>query len=142
MPTLASWHHAEWSHLNSGMTLEDRLEMMELYLSDSPIPSTFVCIDKNKPIGSAAVIEHDMDTHKELSPWLASVFVKPEFRNQGIGSRLIQHVMQYTKQLGIDEFYLFTEDKEDFYSNLGWIPLFEETYRNVEVIVMKTIKNG
>ena len=47
--------------------------------------------------GSAAIIEHDMDTRMELSPWLASVFVAPEFRKRGIGSKLVTHVMEQAK---------------------------------------------
>ncbi|MDF7800313.1 GNAT family N-acetyltransferase [Pontiellaceae bacterium B1224] len=138
LPILASWHHAEWLHLNPEGSLEDRIEKMGLYLSDDPIPSTFIYVDQNRLIGSAAVIEHDMDTHKELSPWLASVYVHPECRNRGIGSKLVRHVMQYIHQIGFSELYLFTEDQVSFYSSLGWVSVSEETYRKADVTVMKT----
>ena len=138
LPTLASWHHAEWSHLNPEGSLEDRIKKMSVYLSDDQIPSTFIYVGQNQLIGSAAVIEHDMDTHKELSPWLASVYVKPEFRNQGIGSKLVSHIMQYINHAGFAELYLFTEDQVSFYSHLGWISVSEETYRNADVTIMKT----
>ena len=39
-----------------------------------------------------------MDTRKELSPWLASVFVAPEFRKWGIGSKLVLHVMEQARE--------------------------------------------
>lgn len=140
--TLASWHHVEWTHLNPEGTLEDRIEKMKLYLTNDPIPSTFICIYKNQLVGSAAVIEHDMDNHKELSPWLASVYVKPEFRSKGIGSKLVRHVMQFISQFNIPELYLFTEDQVRLYASLGWVSISEETYRNTDVTVMKTTIKG
>jgi GNAT superfamily N-acetyltransferase len=54
-------------------------------------------------MGSAAIIDSDMDTRPELTPWLASVFVAKEFRNQGVGSRLVEHVMEEVRKAGVKE---------------------------------------
>lgn len=115
---------------------------MGRYLSEDPIPTTFVCIHNNQPVGSAAILEQDMDTHPEFSPWLASVYVKPEFRNQGIGSALVRHVMEFAKQIGCPNLYLFTENQVRFYSRLGWVSIYEEVYRNADVTIMQANTNG
>ncbi len=39
IPTLAKWHHNEWSYLNSSLTLNERIYKMEAYLSNEIIPS-------------------------------------------------------------------------------------------------------
>jgi len=31
---------------------------------------TFVAVEDDQPVGSAALVVHDMETRKELSPWL------------------------------------------------------------------------
>lgn len=132
---LAAWHHHEWASLNPGRTLEQRIESMQSYLSDDLIPGTFIATGSNL-MGSAAIVANDMDTRPELTPWLASVFVAPAYRNQGIGSRLVTHVMQQVKAAGIARLYLFTPDRVSFYQRLGWQKLNQESYRGHSVTIM------
>lgn len=137
IPVLADWHHYEWSSLNLGQTVDQRIESMQAYLSDELIPSTFIAKGKgNDLMGSATIIECDMDTHPELTPWLASVFVAKEFRTQGVGSRLVEHVMEEARKAGIRELYLFTPDRVTFYERLGWRVLNNEEYRGHWVTIM------
>jgi N-acetylglutamate synthase-like GNAT family acetyltransferase len=132
---LADWHHKEWSSLNPGQTVDQRIESMQSYLSDDLIPSTFVARG-DQLMGSAAIIESDMDTKPELTPWLASVFVAKEFRNQGIGSHLVEHVMEEARKAGVRDLYLFTPDRVAFYERLGWRVVDHEEYRGHWVTVM------
>ena len=135
IPQLAEWHHYEWSSLNPGRTLEQRIESMQSYLDDAFVPSTFIAKDAML-VGSAAIVVSDMETKPELRPWLASVFVRPDCRNQGVGSRLVQHVMQQARMAGIQQLYLFTPNRTSFYRRLGWQTLSEEQYRGHQVTIM------
>ncbi|MBD9356322.1 GNAT family N-acetyltransferase [Methylomonas albis] len=139
IPTLAQWHQAEWAGLNPGQTLEDRIERMQAYLSNKLIPSTFICKHEGTLAGSAAIIESDMDTHLELTPWLASVYVTPAFRRQGIGAKLVKHVMSQAETAGVAKLYLFTPDQADFYQKLGWTEMEEEDYRGHRVKIMSVV---
>lgn len=136
IPKLAEWHHQQWASLNPGGSLEKRIVKMQDYLSDKLLPSTFIA-KTTELLGSAAIVENDMDTKPELTPWLASVFVAPEYRNQGIGSQLVKHVMQKAKQAGIKAIYLFTPDQTIFYQKLGWEVISTEEYREHSVTVMR-----
>lgn len=140
IPTLTIWHQQEWAHLNPGSGVEKRLEKMMAYLGAELVPSTFIA-KQTELMGSAAIVAHDMDTRPELTPWLASVFVAPEYRNNGVGSRLVQHVMQQAEQAGIGTLYLFTPDRAGFYRRLGWQVLSEEEYRGYPVTVMQARLN-
>lgn len=135
--TLAEWHHAEWAHLNPGDILEQRIERMKGYLVNDLVPSTFVCKYQGQLAGSAAIIVSDMDSRPAVTPWLASVYVSPPFRRQGMGSALVCHVMSRAKQAGISDLYLFTPDREAFYRRLGWTTIAEEDYRDCRVTVMQ-----
>ena len=137
---LAEWHHQEWSSLNPGRTLEQRIESMQSYLGDDLVPSTFIAKDATL-MGSAAIIVSDMETKPELTPWLASVFVRPDFRNRGVGGLLVQHVMQQARIAGIEQLYLFTPDRASFYRRLGWKTLSEEQYREHRVTIMSVELN-
>lgn len=136
LETLAQWHQEEWSQLNPGETLEQRIIRMQPFLNDKPIPSMYIAFDTVFS-GSAAIVENDMDNRPDLSPWLASVFVIPEYRNQGIGSALVHHVMQQAQQSSIDKLYLYTPDREAFYHKLGWRRIDTENYHGHEVSIME-----
>ena len=133
---LAQWHHNEWSYLNPGRTLAMRKERMQDYFSETLIPSTWVAESEGQLAGSAAIVASDMDTHPEYTPWLASVFVSPEFREQGIGAALVKQVMEEARKNGIETLYLYTPDKAGFYQKLGWQVLGEEHYHDHPVTIM------
>jgi N-acetylglutamate synthase-like GNAT family acetyltransferase len=133
--TLAKWHHQQWQALNPGQTLEQRLQKMQRYLAGSFIPGAYVACD-GRLLGSAAIVECDMDSRPELSPWLASVYVDFPYRREGIGSMLVQHVIEQASLQGIKRLYLFTPDQVAFYQQLGWQVLETTTYRDAEVTVM------
>ena len=135
LDTLARWHQEEWGYFKPNKTLAQRIERMQSHLLPEFIPTTFVA-SNHELLGSATIIEHDMDTRKELTPWLAGVYVAPEFRGQGIGSTLVLHVMEQARENMIERLYLFTPDREAFYARLGW-KIFEKTsYLGYAVTIM------
>ena len=136
IPVLAAWHQQEWSYFNPELTVAQRVEWMKSYLGTSLVPSTFIA-KEDELLGSAAIIEHDLETRADLSPWLASVFVAPEYRGKGVGSKLVIHVMEKAKEAGIPLLYLFTPDKEHFYQRLSWQTISKEDYQGHLVTVMQ-----
>lgn len=134
---LAQWHHAQWSYLNPERTLAQRIEEMNSHLDTALVPSTWVAVENDTAMGSASLLHDDMHTHPELSPWLASVFVAPEFRRRGIAAMLVRHVMQQARDGGIETLYLFTPDQAGLYSKLGWDVFSEETYLADTVTLMR-----
>lgn len=135
LATIAHWHHQQWGYLNPNQTLEMRMDEMRAHLLEPLVPTTFVAFDQTL-LGSAAIVVDDMDTHPELTPWLASVYVAPEFRRRGIGSKLVRHMMEQARQHGYAELYLFSPDRARFYAALGWQVLSQELYRGYPVTVM------
>ena len=141
LSTLAEWHQQQWSSLNPGETIDMRIIRMQDYLNNDFIPTTFIATFIAKQdvlIGSAAIVENDMEILSELSPWLASVFIAPPYRKKGFGTKLVLHVMQQARLHGIEKLYLYTPDDEDFYKGLGWVTLSHETYHGQQVTVMST----
>ena len=137
LPTLAAWHHQEWPALNPGLSLEQRIESMQGYLTDALVPSMFIGLHEGQLAASAAIVACDMDTRPEWTPWLASVYVKPELRRFGLGSSLVRQVMSQTQQAGLPQLYLFTPDQASFYQRLGWQTLQQTLYRDHAVTVMQ-----
>jgi len=136
LPMVAHWHHQEWAYLRAGDTLEARMERLRNECGHSEIPTTVVAIDDGAVLGSAMLIEHDMDSRLDLSPWLASVFVAPERRRQGIGAALVRRIIEEARVLGERRLYLYTPDAEEFYAREGWRLIERTPYKGKDVTVM------
>lgn len=136
IPTLAAWHHAEWSHLYPGETLEAFREHLEHSAQTEAIPLTIIALVEGKLAGSASLIEHDLDSRPELSPWLANVYVAPPFRRHGLGTLLIERIQRAAARLGVKTLYLFTENQAPFYARLGWRTLSQEQSHGAAITIM------
>jgi N-acetylglutamate synthase-like GNAT family acetyltransferase len=64
-----------------------------------------------------------LEGHEDLTPWLGGVFVGSDFRRQGIGATLCATVEDDARSREISTLYLFTLDKQAWYSRLGWTVL-------------------
>lgn len=145
IPVLAKWHHRQWQHLNPESYDEQarREDYLRATADTTSLPQMLVAHINGHALGSARLIKNDMDTHPELTPWLASLYVPPDFRRHGVATRLITEIETMAKQFGFDQIYLFTEDKTAMYSKLGWSELFREKYYGEEVSVMtKSLLEG
>ncbi len=137
IPTLAAWHHEQWQHLNpDDYDIAARCREYEIAAQTASIPLMLVAYEQNQPMGSTRLIMDDMETRPELFPWLASLFVHPHFRNQGIARQLIARLCEEAKRLGYEKLYLFTEDQEALYTHLGWCAMSNENYYDMPVTVM------
>ncbi len=134
--------HREFSYLNPAATLDGRIDILQHQLNKDAIPMTFIALADTELLASASLVEHDMDTHPELWPWLASVAVYPQHRRQGIGSNLVIHAEGEAKRIGVERLYLFTPDMEAFYKSLGWAVLQKEDYRGTPVTIMSKDLRG
>lgn len=133
---IAQVHQAEWAHLDRGLTLESRKAALKSAAGREGIPSVYVAIDSDEFIGSAALVDQDLDTHLELSPWLSAVFVKEEFRTRGIATLLVERCEAEAKKIGIHKLYLSTESASGLYEKLGWQTIESCIYKGAKVHVM------
>ena len=140
--TVAQWLHDEWGHLRPTETVNDRVARVERACGHHQIPTSFVAVDGQQPLGCASLIEHDMLTHPELSPWLAGVFVPRQHRRRGIGTALVERVVQEARALEVSRLYLYTPGTGALYRGLGWSVVERTFYRELwgetEVTIMES----
>ena len=84
------------------------------------LPIAWVAHANGQLLGTAALRVHDLKGREDLTPWLGGVFVGSHFRRQGIGAALCAGVEDKARLRGIQTLYLFTLDKQAWYSRLGW----------------------
>jgi GNAT superfamily N-acetyltransferase len=136
IPLLAAWLLAEWGYLLPGETQATISANIAGRTHRDRIPQTFVALDSSRAVGMASIEAHDMVTRPELTPWLTGVYVLPECRQCGVGSALVQAVMDAAVGLGQETLYLFTPDRMTFYRRLGWRDMEQVRYQGVEVVIM------
>jgi len=139
LPRISFWIFDEWGHLIQGLTLEQVEARLQEHLNRDSIPLTVVAILDQLPVGTASLTLDDLSSRPDLSPWLASVYVLPEYRKQGIGSQLVSAAEEISQRLGIQKLYLFTPDQELFYAGLGWSVLDHTEYRGEQVVIMSKL---
>ena len=128
IPTLAQWHHAEWSWVTPDLTVADRIAGFTARARRNSIPTAFVGLADDAVVGMACLVDCDIPSHSHLTPWLATVLVSPDYRGRGIASALCIRATEEARRLGAANLYLFTFDRQSLYDRLGWSPLEEAIY--------------
>src|SRR5918992_1053551 len=85
IPQLAHWHHAQWAAITPHLTISERVARLQARAHRNSIPTGFVAVVNGSVVGLACLVACDLESHSQRSPWLASVFVAPDHRGQGIG---------------------------------------------------------
>lgn len=136
VPTMASWSYQEWGWFTPGNSIHAVEAKFHAHRNRDTLPIAFVALEGSEVLGMASLRTHDMDARTDLTPWLGGVYVASAYRRQGHGRRLVATVEQKAKELGFKLIYLFTFDKEAWYSACGWQVLECTTYRDHSVEIM------
>lgn len=135
--TIARWHWDEWGRHDPGGTVESWVEGLRQRTNRDRVPTTYVALEGEDLVGSATLVDNDMSTRPDLSPWVAGVYVKAELRGRGVGSALMRHVVRKAAEMGIEKLYLYTGGARVFYEKLGWRYLENEYYEGRTVSIME-----
>lgn len=109
----AEWFSSKWE-----IPYEEYISSITQSFSGT-IPSWYICLDGEKIVAGAGVIENDFHDRKDLTPNVCAVYTEPWYRNQGIAGRLLNRICRDMSDKGIDTLYLVT-DLEGFYERYGW----------------------
>lgn len=134
---LAAWHHAEWGRLYSNWPLEVARSELQDHATRDTVPTTLVLEDDAGPIGSVSVVTVDAEELAAFgSPWLASLFVRPDARGLGHGKTLVRAAVALAARSGIARLCLFTPGQRAFYASLGWAYRGDATLGDTTVALM------
>ncbi|MCF8001233.1 MAG: GNAT family N-acetyltransferase [Halanaerobiales bacterium] len=138
LETVNSWLYKQWGHHDLNGSEKEWLVKRRKKLNNNKLmPIIFVALKDETPVGTASIVKNDMETHLELEPWMANVYVRKDKRGKGYGTKLVERILKEAKQCSFSEIYLFTPDKKTFYQRIGWELYGHEDYRNELVDIMK-----
>lgn len=135
--TIARWIFETFPHEFENTTFEEWLEIVR-----HPGRVTFVALDEERAVGTATLDFEDLPPRDDLTPWLASVYVLPEFRAQGLGATLVAAVAKEARTKGFKQLYLHTSDRVAFYAKRGWdIVDTVEYWNKTNTIMVKALSD-
>lgn len=97
------------------------------------IPLIYVAFIGGLPAGAVALLRADLFSRQDLFPWMADLYVVPEYRSRGAGSALQDLIIGKAGELGYSEIYLYTP-LSGYYEKKGWEYLGDETDRDGETV--------
>lgn len=136
--TIARWHFDQWGPLTGSNSVEEYRRFLEDSTRFSTVPSVLVASVDGEPAGSATLRGCDMEIRRDLTPWLAQLFVVPAYRKHGIGTALVCAVAAEARRIGYDLLYLYTSGElPRFYERLGWSVCERVHYLDKERAIMQ-----
>jgi GNAT superfamily N-acetyltransferase len=137
IPTLAQWICDEWPF--EGRCRADAETQLQENLNRDCLPITWVARSGGTIIGTGSLDLSDLPlpAYSHLSPWLASLYVVPSARGQGVGSALVNHLVDFARAHAIATVHLWTPGSTALYDKSGWKPFATAVYAGHPITLMR-----
>jgi GNAT superfamily N-acetyltransferase len=127
--TVAGWLWGFWGTPQN----YDFYRSMVVHSKEDDIPLVYVAFVDGTPAGTVALLRADLFSRQDLCPWLADLYVRPEYRSHGLGSALQGFALAEAKKRGYKEIYLYSE-LTGYYERNGWAYLGDEIERDGKIV--------
>lgn len=105
--------------------------------NDLGLPRSWVTVHDGRAIACASLLDDDEVDDEETGPWLGNVWVSPQHRGSGIGSALVEHVVDAARAAGYDDLLLVTDGADDWYAARGWCAERVTTVHGHRMLLMR-----
>jgi GNAT superfamily N-acetyltransferase len=140
IPIIAKWIYEEWSYAFPMRTLQEIQKALFGRMNENEMPITLIAHDERGVLGTASLKASDMDILPELTPWLSSVFVHPDYRGQGVATALVAEIEKIARQQGFARIHVFNPITQGVFEKMGWSVLQTVQYGGKELgILVKDI---
>jgi GNAT superfamily N-acetyltransferase len=136
-PTVAEriW---DFSWRSEGVSLDHVSTGLRELIANESFPFGIVAHDGQRYLGSALGIVSDLDVRPQYTPWVAAVWVEPEYRGQNIGRLLVSSAEEACFKQGFQRVYLCARAaRHDFYARQGWVPIERDVGEKLLTVFIK-----
>ncbi|MEO9299317.1 GNAT family N-acetyltransferase [Devosia alba] len=138
LSTVADRIWTAWSK-DRGLSREQVIRNLESIIA-SEDEFTLVAHAGREFVGTVSVIASDMVERPDLTPWIADVWVDPEYREHRMGSALVNAAERLAAERGEDVLYLCcVPELRPFYNGLGWTEIESNVGREQACIFEKSM---
>jgi len=115
----AGWRYEAFFKVD-GFSLEYCLEQLVEFVARQDYEIALLAEVEGRPAGTCLFVRREIDPVHELTPWLAGLYVAPEFRNRFIARDLVAAIEDQARKVGCQRLHLYTSGAETYYARLGW----------------------
>ena len=119
----AQWAFDHWKETDPDDNIQWYLNVYsESAVDSSTLPISLAAITANDGLAGVACVVRDdeLPDAMEPGPWVAAVFVNPEYRGMAVGKQLVTEAVRRARELGHSDVYLYTRDVAHWYETFGW----------------------
>jgi predicted N-acetyltransferase YhbS len=84
------------------------------------LPLALVALDGGQPVGSLTLSANSIHEHPELTPALIGFWVREDFRNRGIGARLLRASYEEARKMNLRTLHAATSRAASLFRREGW----------------------
>jgi GNAT superfamily N-acetyltransferase len=112
----------EWGHIPEPGDLAWWIDVTQREAGRDALPITWVAVDAHgNALGAAGLDEQDLAERRNLTPWAVGVIVAPQWRNQGVGEKLMHALHSWARQHNYPRLWVATGGRAvRFYEKCGW----------------------
>ncbi|KAB7895468.1 GNAT family N-acetyltransferase [Rouxiella sp. S1S-2] len=108
-----------WQEFDAENTREFFSSVIDSSLNTADLPLTFIALQGTKIVGTVGLWRCDLISRQDLTPWLAALYVHPEWRSQGVGQQMQRFIKEYSQAAGYEHLYLWATFS-GYYERYGW----------------------
>ena len=138
LDSVAETLHASWGDLPPWAEIGLIRERLAAGSTQATFPRTLVAVaDDGSWAATGSVKLSELTTHPDKTHWIGEIFVLPQHRGQGLGSRITEALSAYAFSCGVPRLFLYTPDQQSLYHRLGWVEVAEEVVNAELVSIMQ-----
>lgn len=139
---IANTLNQSWGDLPPWSTTDKIRDRLLVGTGDADFPRVLVALGENGTFAATGSVKlHELPSRPAMVHWVGEIFVRPEHRGKGLGSRVTQALSEYAFARGVQELYLYTPDQQSLYARLGWTEVSTKTV-NHEVVSIMVLSSG
>jgi GNAT superfamily N-acetyltransferase len=120
LPELERLFCAEWAdHYGEGGPGNARADLIEYSRIDG-LPTGIVALAGSKLCGMGALKPNSIDTHTHLTPWIGAGVVLTQFRQKGIGTKLVRELEDLARIRGYRKIFSATNTANRLLERIEW----------------------
>ncbi len=132
---VARWRYDAF-FAEDGITLQESRDALRAWMDGLGYETALLAEIDGRPAGSCLFVREEIDPKHDLTPWLAALYVAPEYRKQGIATALVRAVERHARDVGCARLYLYTITAEGLYAKLGWTALEHFDWHGDKFVLM------
>ena len=116
----AAWRYEAFLKSYGYSLLDSGAQLAKLATQPDEYETALIAFVDGGLAGICLLVLHEFEASHDVSPWLASRYVAPEYRKRGVARRLVTAIEDQARGHGVARLHLYTGDAEKFYLKCGW----------------------